>query len=265
MTLRIASWNVNSLNVRLPQVKKWLVDVSPDILALQETKLPDERFPEDELFDLGYHVIYSGQKTYNGVAIIYKSDLKVDNVLTSIPEYPDNQKRFISAEINGIKILNLYVVNGQSVGSEKFLYKLEWLDKIKNYIKNEIKNYKYYIVVGDFNIAPDNRDVYDPVAWQGKILCSEPERHALNEIQSLGFKDTFRLFDQPEKSYSWWDYRAASFRRNMGLRIDLMLVNSGMEILCNSAWIDKEPRKWERPSDHAPVISEFDNISISGN
>lgn len=264
MSLKIASWNVNSLNVRLPHVLKWLTEVSPDILAIQETKIPDERFPEDAFSTLGYKVIYSGQKTYNGVAIIVRSDIKIVNVLKTIPGYEDTQKRFISAEINDIKILNLYVVNGQSVGSDKYEYKLEWLEKIKNYIKNDIHKYKYYLIMGDFNIAPEDIDIYDPQSWHEKILCSEPERKALMEIVSIGFKDTFRLFDQESKTFSWWDYRSACFRRNMGLRIDLMLVNKALESVCKNSWIDKEPRRWDRPSDHAPVISEF-NIKFPAN
>ena len=253
--MKIATWNVNSLKVRLPHVLDWLAASDADVLCLQETKLTDENFPVADIEAAGYHVIYSGQKTYNGVAIISKQE--ASDVITDVPGLDDPQRRILGATIDGIRILNLYVVNGQEVGSEKFAYKLEWLSKVSDYIEEQIKQYELFITLGDFNIAPDDRDVHDPDAWKERILCSTPERNALQHILDLGLEDTFRLFDQEEKSFSWWDYRAAGFRRNMGLRIDLILASSALRKKCSSCQIDKEPRQLERPSDHTPVYAVF--------
>ena len=253
--MKIAIWNVNSLKVRLPHVLDWLSATDMDVLCLQETKLTDENFPIDEINAAGYHAIYSGQKTYNGVAIISKSE--AHDVITDVPGLDDPQRRILGATIDGIRILNLYVVNGQEVGSEKFAYKLEWLSKVSDYINEQVQLHKYFVTLGDFNIAPDDRDVHDPDAWKERILCSTPERTALQNIFDLGLKDTFRLFSQEEKSFSWWDYRAAGFRRNNGLRIDLILASDALSKKCSSCYIDKEPRQLERPSDHAPVYAEF--------
>ncbi|OBS09578.1 exodeoxyribonuclease III [Acidihalobacter prosperus] len=258
MPVKIASWNVNSLNVRLPHVIEWLDAEKPDILALQETKLPDDRFPADHFSELGYEVLYSGQKTYNGVAILARTHYEIRNPLTDIPGLDDPQRRILAADIGNLRILNLYVVNGQEVGSDKFAYKMHWLDKVTDYVRSDVGVYDYYVILGDFNIAPADEDVHDPDMWRDKILCSVQERSALENIKSLGFKDTFRLFEQPDNSFSWWDYRAAGFRRNLGLRIDLLLANTALAKRCTRAWIDRTPRGWDRPSDHAPVIGEFD-------
>ncbi len=254
--MKIATWNVNSLKVRLPQVLDWLAVAQPDILCLQETKMTDENFPFAEIEATGYRVVFSGQKTYNGVAIISKQPTQ--DVLTDIPGLDDPQRRILAATIDGVRVLNLYVVNGQEVGSEKYAWKLEWLARVTDYIKDQLKHNERFVVLGDFNIAPEDRDVHDPEAWHERILCSTPEREALQRIQDLGLVDTFRLFEQEEASFSWWDYRAAAFRRNRGLRIDLVLANRGLADHCSTCSIDKEPRRLERPSDHTPVLAEFD-------
>jgi len=253
--LKIASWNVNSLNVRLPHVLAWCDVAGPDILALQETKLTDDRFPVEQLQSAGYHSVFSGQKTYNGVAILSREP--ATDIITDVDGLDDPQRRILAASIAGLRVIDLYVVNGSEVGSEKYAYKMHWLEKVTTFIAAEMQRYEKVIVLGDFNIAPDDRDVHDPEAWQGKILCSEPEREALQQILNLGLSDTFRQFDQEEKTWSWWDYRMAAFRRNMGLRIDLVLASGALAKVCSAAYVDKEPRRQERPSDHAPVIAEF--------
>ena len=254
--MKIASWNVNSLKVRLPHVLDWLDASQADILCLQETKTTDENFPASEIEAAGYHVVFSGQKTYNGVAIISRQ--AATDVVTDVPGLDDPQRRILGATINGVRVLDLYVVNGQEVGSEKYAHKLHWLDKVTDYISKQLQQHERFVVLGDFNIAPDDRDVYDPEAWHERILCSTPEREALQKILALGLTDTFRLFDQEEASYSWWDYRAAGFRRNRGLRIDLVLASKALADNCRASGIDKEPRRLERPSDHTPVMAEFD-------
>ena len=253
--LKIASWNVNSLNVRLPHVLAWCDVARPDILALQETKMTDDRFPVDELQDAGYHSVFSGQKTYNGVAILSREP--ATDIVTDVDGLDDPQRRILAATIAGVRVIDLYVVNGSEVGSEKYAYKMHWLEQVTTFIAAEMEKYEKVIVLGDFNIAPDDRDVHDPDAWQGKILCSEPEREALQLILDLGLSDTFRQFEQEEKIWSWWDYRMAAFRRNMGLRIDLVLASEALAKVCSAAYIDKEPRRQERPSDHTPVVAEF--------
>ena len=253
--MKIASWNVNSLRVRLPQVLDWLQDNPVDVLALQETKLVDEDFPLSEINQAGYQVQFSGQKTYNGVAILAKQECA--DVVKDIEGLDDPQRRILAVTTDDIRVLNLYVVNGKEVGSEKYAYKLDWLKQVTAFIKKDLKEYPNYVIVGDFNIAPEDQDVHDPVAWKEKILCSQKERKALHSILDLGFVDTFRLFEQEENSFSWWDYRAAAFRRNLGLRIDLILASTLLEARCSFSTIDKEPRSNERPSDHAPVIAEF--------
>ena len=253
--MKIATWNVNSLKVRLPQVLDWLAASEPDILCLQETKLTDANFPHENIQAAGYQVVYSGQKTYNGVAIISKQP--AGDVITDIAGLDDPQRRILGATIGGIRVLNLYVVNGQEVGSEKYDHKLAWLGRIAAHIQSELRSHHQFIALGDFNIAPEDRDVHDPEAWHERILCSTPERKALGKITSLGLVDTFRLFAQEEQSFSWWDYRAAAFRRNMGLRIDLILASKTLAAQCTACFIDKEPRRLERPSDHAPVVAEF--------
>jgi exodeoxyribonuclease-3 len=253
--MKIATWNVNSLKVRLPHVLDWLAASGADILCLQETKTTDENFPVDELTAAGYHVVYSGQKTYNGVAIISKQP--ATDIVTDIAGLDDPQRRILCATIGGIRVLDLYVVNGQEVGSEKYAHKLYWLEQVTGFIRAQLQQHEQFVVVGDFNIAPEDRDVYDPKAWHERILCSTPERQALQGITALGLTDTFRLFEQPENSYSWWDYRAAGFRRNRGLRIDLILASESLAGNCSACVIDKEPRSLERPSDHTPVVADF--------
>ncbi len=257
---KIASWNVNSLKVRLPHVLMWLEKTKADVLVLQETKTQDENFPLEEIQKAGYQAVFSGQKAYNGVAILCKEDYLIEDVVIDLPTIEDPQRRTIAATINGVRILDLYVVNGESVGSEKFAYKLDWLEKVTEWIKAEYKKHKKFVVLGDFNIAPDDRDVYDPKAWHERILCSTPERNALKKILNIGFADSFRLFEQEGGIYSWWDYRSGGFDKNRGLRIDLILTSELMSEQCIASYVDPEPRGWERPSDHAPVISEFRNL-----
>ena len=254
--MRIATWNVNSLNVRLPHVLAWLDEHRPDVLMLQETKLTDERFPVEDLLGAGYHAVFSGQKTYNGVAILSRE--APADVVRRFPSVTDEQRRTIAATVTGVRVVDLYVVNGQEVGSEKYAYKLRWLREITEHLRAELREHENVVVAGDFNIAPEDRDVHDPEEWKDSILCSGPERDALAAITALGFTDTFRLFDQPERSFSWWDYRAAAFRRDRGLRIDLVLASSALAHHCTSSWIDREARARERPSDHTPVVAEFD-------
>ena len=254
--LKIASWNVNSLNVRLPHVLAWTDYARPDVLALQETKLTDERFPVDELMQAGYHSVFSGQKTYNGVAILSREPAA--DPVTDIPGLDDPQRRILAATVGGLRIINLYVVNGSEVGSEKFDYKLYWLERVTAWLEAEMAQHQNLVVLGDFNIAPDDRDVYDPEAWREKILCSTPERTALQNILDLGLQDTFRLFEQEDRTWSWWDYRMNMFRRKLGLRIDLVLASAAMTERCTASYIDIEPRRQERPSDHAPAIAEFE-------
>ena len=253
--LKIASWNVNSLNVRLPHVLAWCEAEQPDILALQETKLVDERFPVEELAMAGYESVFSGQKTYNGVAILSREPLT--DVVSDVPGLDDPQRRILAATVGDVRVVDLYVVNGSEVGSEKFEYKLHWLDRVTAWLADEIEQHPNLVVLGDFNIAPDDRDVYDPEAWREKILCSTPEREALRRILELGLSDTFRLFEQEERIWSWWDYRMNMFRRKLGLRIDLVLASQPMVERCTASYIDIEPRRQERPSDHAPAVAEF--------
>jgi exodeoxyribonuclease-3 len=253
--MKIATWNVNSLRVRLDHVLEWLELAQPDVLALQETKLKDEDFPAEAFTALGYQAVYSGQPTYNGVALITRE--AVADPVTDIEGLSDPQRRVLGATVGETRIFNLYVPNGQSVDSDKYRYKLEWLEALRVQLSRELERHARCILLGDFNIAPEDRDVHDPDAWRGKVLCSDAERAALGGLLELGFADLFRRFEQPEKSYSWWDYRAAAFRRNMGLRIDLILASEPLTALCTSCAIDVEPRRLERPSDHTPVVAEF--------
>ena len=253
--MKIASWNVNSLNVRLPHLKQWLGDAAPDIVALQETKLEDDKFPDTDLAGLGYRSVFSGQKTYNGVAILARE--MPSDVLTDVPGLADPQRRILAATIGELRIIDLYVVNGQAVGSDKYAYKLDWLSKVTDFLAEEIRRHPKLVVLGDFNIAPDDRDVHDPEAWRDQILCSVPERDALKRIADLGLHDSFRLFNPDAGHYSWWDYRAAGFRRNLGLRIDLVLASDALKPTLTGATIDRVPRTWDRPSDHTPVVLEL--------
>jgi len=254
--LKVATWNVNSLRVRLPHVLKWLEREQPDLLALQETKLKNEDFPADTFRDYGYFATFSGQSAYNGVAILSREPPSVVSLGLG-GHYADEQKRVLGATFGGLRLWSLYVPNGQSVDSPKFEYKLEWLTALRVLLADELARHPALLVVGDFNIAPDDRDVYNPAAWEGKVLCTPAERAALAALGELGLRDAFRLFEQPERIFSWWDYRAGAFRRNQGLRIDLVLASQALSQTCLGCRIDKEPRGWERPSDHVPVIAEF--------
>ena len=253
--MKIATWNVNSLRVRLPHVLQWLAAAQPDILAVQETKTVDAQFPVEELAAAGYSAVFAGQKTYNGVAVLSKTP--ATEVVTDIPNFDDPQRRILAATVDGVRVVNLYVVNGAEVGSDKYAYKLDWLANVTAWLQQQAAAYPQLVVLGDFNIAPEDRDVHDPAAWAGQVLCSDAERAALQAIQSLDLQDTFRLFTQADKSFSWWDYRAGGFRRNHGLRIDLILASQALAERCQACVIDREPRTWEKPSDHTPVIAEF--------
>jgi len=254
---KIATWNVNSLRVRLPHVLDWLGTNSPDVLALQETKLTDDLFPLEQFRQIGYQALYSGQKTYNGVALLSRQPMQL--VATEFPGYADPQKRVLCATVGEIAVLNLYVPNGSEVGSEKYQYKLDWLTQLQSFTRHVLEQYRHCILLGDFNIAPKDEDVYDPVEWQGQVLCSEPERAHFFSLLDAGLTDCYRQFPQAENSYSWWDYRAAAFRRNRGLRIDHILADQALAAVCKHCEIDKAPRKLEQPSDHAPVIAGFDH------
>jgi exodeoxyribonuclease-3 len=252
----IATWNVNSLRVRLPHLRDWLAANPADVVALQETKLPDADFPREEIEALGMRVAFSGQRTYNGVALLARDGL--EDVVAGIPGFDDEQKRVLAATVGGVRVIDVYVPNGQAVGSEKYEYKLRWLEALRGYVAAELVRCPQLVVLGDYNIAPEDRDVHDPKAWEGSVHVSEPERAALRALLATGLEDCFRRFEQPEKSYSWWDYRMMAFRRNAGLRIDMILASAGLASKCGACHIDKAPRRLERPSDHAPVLARFD-------
>lgn len=254
--MKIATWNVNSLKVRLPHVLQWLEDNPVDILCLQETKLTDDKFPVMEIEAAGYRVAFTGQKTYNGVAILSRKT-PVD-IVKNNPLFPDEQQRIIAATFDNIRVICAYVPNGQTVGSEKYAYKLDWLRSLKEWLVTEQQKYPYLALLGDYNIAPEDRDVYDPVAWEGSVLVSKPEREAFRALLDIDFIDAYRLFEQPEKSYSWWDYRQLGFQKNRGLRIDHILLSKALAPHCTACTIDRIPRKWTQPSDHTPVIAELD-------
>lgn len=252
---KIATWNVNSLRVRLPHVLAWLKDVKPDILAIQETKLQDEDFPVAELHDAGYIVTFSGQRTYNGVAVLKREE--PTDVIKDFPGLADPQRRVLGVTIGDVRVLNLYVPNGQSLASEKYQYKLNWLQSLDSYLKTQVGIYEKIIILGDFNIAPEELDVHDPKQWENQVLVSPPERQAFSNILNLGFVDCYRRINPTEQEFSWWDYRMNAFKRQMGLRIDHILASKSLSDSLKNCYIDKIPRAWERPSDHAPVIAEF--------
>lgn len=252
----IASWNVNSLRVRLPQLTTWLASNPVDVIALQETKVPDEDFPHAQIEALGYGVAASGQKSYNGVAFLSK--LPLQDVVHGMPGYTDDQRRVLTATVGGVRIVNVYVPNGQAPDTPKYQYKLLWLQTLRAYLRDEMGRYTNVLVLGDYNIAPEDRDVHDPKAWEGKVHVSPAERAELRALTGLGLTDLYRRFDQPEHSYSWWDYRMFAFRRNHGLRIDLLLASARLTEMCDACHIDKTPRAWDQPSDHAPVIGRFE-------
>ena len=253
--MKIAAWNVNSLKVRLPQLLDWLAREQPDAVCLQETKVEDQKFPAQDIEGAGYRSVFSGQKTYNGVAILTREPAQA--VEPGIRGFTDVQKRVISATVKGVRVVCAYVPNGQSLDSDKYRYKLDWLKAFSTWLEGESKQHARIAVLGDFNIAPEDRDVHDARMWEGQVLCSPAERAAFQALIGIGFKDSFRLFDQPEKSFSWWDYRMNAFQRKMGLRIDHILLSGQLAQDCKSSRIDIEMRRNERPSDHAPVIAEF--------
>lgn len=253
--IRLATWNVNSLRVRAAHVLDWIEARRPDVLALQETKLTDDQFPVLAFAEAGYCAAYSGQKTYNGVALL--SRLPAVDVVTDIPGLEDPQRRILAATVGDVRVINLYVVNGAAVGSDKYEYKLQWLARVRDFVAAELGRHRNVVVMGDFNIAPDDIDVHDPELWRERILCSTPEREALRALLDLGLTDVFRLLHPEEPGYTWWDYRAAAFRRNLGLRIDLILASRLLAERAAACEVDIAPRRLPRPSDHAPVWADF--------
>lgn len=260
--VKIASWNVNSLKVRLEHVLNWLETSSVDLLGLQELKLTDEMFPVEKLEQAGYGAVFAGQKTYNGVAILYKKSTmpEPEDVLVNLPSFEDPQRRVIGATFGDFRFISAYCVNGSEVGSEKYAYKMAWFDALIKDSEQWLAKWPKLALVGDYNIAPDDRDVHDPVAWKDQVLCSEPERSRFEKLLELGLKDSFRLFEQPEKIFSWWDYRQLGFQKNRGLRIDHLLLSQPLIDACTASEVDRAPRKWEKPSDHAPVIATLKSI-----
>jgi exodeoxyribonuclease-3 len=254
--LKIATWNVNSLRVRLPQLREWLQAQRPDIVALQETKVTDAEFPRADVEAAGYHVTFAGQKTYNGVAILARR--AAADVITDIPDFTTDDRRVLAATYGDVRVINLYVPNGGALGSDKYDFKLRWMDALVRWLDDELHRHAHVVVLGDFNVAPDERDVHDPELWKDSVLFSPPERAALHRLFDLGLCDTFRLHTADGGHYSWWDYRMGAFRRNLGLRIDHVLASPALCKACTACAIDKTPRAWERPSDHAPVAAEFD-------
>ncbi len=253
--MKIATWNVNSLKVRLPQVLDWLATTSPDVLALQETKTEDVNFPQAAINEAGWQVVFMGQKTYNGVALISKQ--AAQNLTLGIPGFEDEQKRVIAATYGDVRVIGAYVVNGESLTSDKYQYKLRWLAAFSGYVRDSLARWPRLVVVGDYNIAPEGRDTHDPEVWKDCVLVSEPERAAFRGLLALGLHDGMRRFEQPDNTFTWWDYRAAGFRRNLGLRIDHILISDALVAHCHACTVDKQPRKLERPSDHAPVWASF--------
>ena len=254
--MKVATWNVNSLTIRLPQVLDWLCANPVDLLALQELKLTDDKFPTQALLDAGYHALCFGQKTYNGVALLSREPTQ--DVVRNIPGFSDDMARVLSATLHGVRVVGAYFPNGQAPGTEKFEYKLSWLRGLRDWLREELRRHPRLILMGDYNITFDDADVWDPVGMKDQIHCTDEERYQLRALVALGLHDSFRLFAQAPKSYSWWDYRDMAFRRNRGLRIDHILVSAALRAQVRSCIIDKAPRKNERPSDHAPVLAEID-------
>ena len=256
--MKLATWNVNSLNIRLPRLIAWLAAETPDVVCLQETKTEDAKFPRMEIEAAGYAACFSGQRTYNGVALLVRAGSgEPSDIVTALPDFDDPQKRVIAATIGGRRVVCVYVPNGQSIDSDKYRYKLDWCRAATAWLTAESARHPALAVAGDFNIAPEDRDVHEPELWRGQVLCSEPERAVFREWQALGLKDSFRLFEQPDKTFSWWDYRQLAFPKNRGLRIDHILMSSELAAKCTSCRIDRNARKGEKPSDHAPVIAEI--------
>ena len=259
--MKLAAWNVNSLKVRLPQLLDFLATRSPDVVCLQETKLTDENFPVAEIEAAGYQAVFCGQKTYNGVAILSRTPMS--DICIGIANFDDELKRVIAATIDGVRVVCVYCPNGQSLDSDKYAYKLRWFDALIAWLQDELTRHPNLAVLGDYNIAPEDRDVHDPSAWVGSVLVSDAERERFQALLALGLQDSFRLFEQPEKTYSWWDYRMLGFQRNQGLRIDHILLTAPLAQACTSSTVDRAMRKLERPSDHAPVVAEIDLANIS--
>jgi len=257
MPIHVATWNVNSLKVRITHLTDWLAAHPSDVVCLQETKLTDDNFPAPVLQAAGYESVFAGQKTYNGVAVLVRKGWvpAPAQVQVNLPNFPDDQKRLLAVTLDGLRIICVYVPNGQSVGSDKYQYKLKWLESLRDWLKAEMVRYERLLIAGDFNIAPEPRDVHDPAVWEGQVLYSDPERAAFRALLELGLRDAFRLFDQPDRSYTWWDYRNLAFRRKMGLRIDHILLSPALAQTCTACTIDIEPRRREQPSDHAPVLA----------
>lgn len=253
--MRIATWNVNSLKVRLPHVTAWLKSHAPDVLCLQETKTEDAKFPLEDIQQTGYQAVFSGQKTYNGVALLSRAP--ASEIQAGIPGFADEQKRVLAATYGDTRVVCVYIPNGESVESDKYQYKLKWLAALTDWLREELKKYPKLALLGDYNIAPDERDVWDAKEWEGKVLFSAPEHAAFEGLTALGLKDSFRMFEQPERSFTWWDYRMNAFRRKLGLRIDHILLSDTLAANCAACTIDIEPRKLERPSDHTPVFADI--------
>ena len=258
--MQIATWNVNSLGVRLPQVLDWLADHPVDLLALQELKLSDDKFPADAFAQAGYQAVWFGQKTYNGVALISRGEAR--DVVRNIPGYADEQSRVIAATLDTpqgpLRVVNGYFVNGQDPESEKFVYKMQWLDALREWLRGELAQHPRLVLLGDFNIAPEDRDSWDPEGLRETIHHTRAERRQFRELLELGLNDAYRLFEQPPRSYSWWDYRMLGFQKNRGLRIDHVLVSEALKAQVRACTIDRAPRKLPKPSDHAPVIATLD-------
>lgn len=259
----IAAWNVNSITVRLPRLVAWLETTRPDVLCVQETKIDDARFPTADIAAAGYAAHVFGQKTYNGVALLVRQGLAVDDVSVGIPGYADEQRRVIAATVAGIRVVGVYVPNGQAVGSDKYAYKLDWLAAFATMLRDERARHPELAVGGDFNVAPDDRDVHDPAAWEGQVLVSAPERAAFRALLETGLVDSFRLFDQPPGTYSWWDYRMLAFAKNRGMRIDHILLSPPLAQRCLASRIDRNARKGTKPSDHAPVVVELRTDAVA--
>ena len=258
--MKLATWNVNSLKVRLPHLLEWLAADPVDVVCLQETKLTDDKFPADALAQAGYDAVWSGQPTYNGVAILARRDTVGAPASPTIgnPLFADEQRRLISATVGGLRLVCAYFPNGQSVDSDKYQYKLRWIDALVQWLEPQLAAPEPLVLLGDFNIAPEDRDVHDPAAWAGQVLCSDAERERFRALQALGLVDAFRLFEQAPKAYTWWDYRQLAFRRNMGLRIDHVLVAPSLRERVRECRIERDMRKREQPSDHAPVVVQVD-------
>jgi exodeoxyribonuclease-3 len=256
--VRIATWNVNSVRARLDHLRDWLAAEQPDLVCLQETKVVDADFPHEPFGEAGYRAEISGQKSYNGVAVLARAGLEITDPVRDLPGLEDPQRRFLAVTVEGVRVVNVYVPNGSEVGSDKYAYKLDWLAHLTGHLRAELAAHPRLLLTGDFNIAPADLDVHDPDAWRDKVLCSAPERTAFRELEALGLRDLFRALHPDEPGFSWWDYRMNAFRRDRGLRIDLLLVTDDLAACARACRVDRTPRGREKPSDHAPVVASFD-------